>query len=37
MLITNIHRELDTVLDLLIKEEQIVGIFQNESEWGQEH
>ena len=34
MLITNIHRELDTVLDLLIKEEQIVGIFQNESEWG---
>ena len=34
MLVTNIHRELDTVLDLLIKEEQIVGIFQNESEWG---
>ena len=34
MLITNIHRELDTVLDLLINEEQIVGIFQNESEWG---
>ena len=34
MLTTNIHRELDTVLDLLIKEEQIVGIFQNESEWG---
>ena len=34
MLITNIHRELDTVLDLLINEEQTVGIFQNESEWG---
>ena len=34
MLTTNIHRELDTVLDLLINEEQIVGIFQNESEWG---
>ena len=34
MLITEIHRELDTVLDALIKEEQIVGIFQNESEWG---
>ena len=34
MLVTNRHRELDTVLDLLIKEEQIVGIFQNESEWG---
>ena len=34
MLVTNIHRELDTVLDLLINEEQIVGIFQNESEWG---
>ena len=34
MLLTEIHRELDTVLDALIDEEQIVAIFQNESEWG---
>ena len=34
MLTTNIHRELDTVLDELIDNEQIVAIFQNESEWG---
>ena len=32
MLLTEIHRELDTVLDALIDEEQIVAIFQNESE-----
>jgi len=34
MLLTEIHRELDTVLDELIDNEQIVAIFQNESEWG---
>ena len=34
MLLTEIHRELDTVLDALIDEEQIVAIFQGESEWG---
>ena len=34
MLLTEIHRELDSVLDELIDNEQIVAIFQNESEWG---
>ena len=34
MLTTRIHRELDSVLDELIDNEQIVAIFQNESEWG---
>lgn len=34
MLLTQIHRELDDVLDELIDHQQIVGIFQNESEWG---
>ena len=34
MLTTNIHRELDTVLDEIIDNEQIVAIFQNHSEWG---
>ena len=34
MLTTQIHRELDSALDALIDEEQIVAIFQNHSEWG---
>lgn len=34
MLLTQIHRELDIVLDELIDNQQIVGMFQNESEWG---
>ncbi len=34
MLLTQIHRELDDVLDELIDHQQIVGMFQNESEWG---
>ena len=34
MLTTNIHRELEPVLDEIIDNEQIVAIFQNESEWG---
>ena len=34
MLLTQIHRELDVVLDELIDNQQIVGMFQNESEWG---
>ena len=34
MLLTQIHRELDTVLDEIIDNEQIVAIFQNHSEWG---
>lgn len=31
---TNVIRDLDEVLDLLIDEQQIVGMFQGESEWG---
>jgi len=31
---TNIIRDLDECLDLLIDEQQIVAIFQGESEWG---
>ena len=34
MLTTRIHRELEPVLEELIDNEQIVAIFQNESEWG---
>ena len=34
MLTTEIHRELDSALDALIDQEQIVVIFQNHSEWG---
>ena len=34
MLTTQIHRELDSALDALIDQEQIVAIFQNHSEWG---
>ena len=34
MLRTNVIRELDEVIDLLIDKEQIVAIFQGESEWG---
>ena len=34
MLTTEIHRDLDSTLDALINEEQIVAIFQNHSEWG---
>ncbi len=34
MLTTQIHRDLDTVLDEIIDNEQIVAIFQNHSEWG---
>ena len=34
MLTTQIHRDLDTVLDEIIINEQIVAIFQNNSEWG---
>ena len=34
MLTTEIHRELDSALDALIDQEQIVAIFQNHSEWG---
>ena len=34
MLTTEIHRSLDSTLDALINEEQIVAIFQNHSEWG---
>ena len=34
MLLTQIHRELDDVLDELIEHQQIVGIYQEESEWG---
>ena len=34
MLTTQIHRDLDNVLDEIIDNEQIVAIFQNESEWG---
>jgi carbamoyltransferase len=31
---TNIHRDLDTVIDLLVDKHQIFGMFQGESEWG---
>ena len=34
MIITEVHRELDTVIEQLIDWKQIVAIFQNESEWG---
>jgi len=34
MLLTQIHRELDAVLEELIEHQQIVGIYQEESEWG---
>ena len=34
MLTTEINRELDSALDALIDQEQIVAIFQNHSEWG---
>ena len=34
MIKTTIVRDLDTVIDLLIDKEQIVAIFQGESEWG---
>ena len=34
MLTTEIHRDLDSTLDALINDEQIVAIFQNHSEWG---
>jgi len=34
MLLTQIHRELDDVLEELIEHQQIVGIYQEESEWG---
>jgi len=34
MLMTEIHRDVDTVVDLLTDHKQIVGIFQGESEWG---
>ena len=34
MLTTEIHRSLDSTLDALINDEQIVAIFQNHSEWG---
>ncbi len=34
MLMTEIHRDVDTVVELLTDHKQIVGIFQGESEWG---
>lgn len=34
MLITQIHRDQAKVVDLLADDEQIVGIWQNHSEWG---
>jgi carbamoyltransferase len=34
MKITEIHRDIDVVVDLLADKEQIVGIWQNHSEWG---
>jgi carbamoyltransferase len=33
-MITNIVRDLDECIDLLISKKQIVAIYQNESEWG---
>ena len=34
MMLTNIVRDLDECLDLLISKKQIVAIFQGQSEWG---
>ena len=34
MIITEIHRDKDTVVELLLKRAQIVGMWQGESEWG---
>ena len=34
MLMTEIHRDVDTVVELLTDHKQIVGIFQGNSEWG---
>ena len=34
MILTNIVRDLDECLDLLISKKQIVAIFQGQSEWG---
>lgn len=34
MIMTQIHRELDPVLEMLIEKQQIVAIFQGQSEWG---
>lgn len=34
MILTEIHRNLDDVLNQLIENQQIVAIFQNSSEWG---
>jgi len=34
MILTQVVRELDMVLDLIIDKEQIVAMFQGESEWG---
>ena len=34
MILTEVTRDLDEVIDLLISQQQIVAIFQGESEWG---
>ena len=34
MLMTEIHRDVDTVVEMLTTNKQIVGIWQNNSEWG---
>ena len=34
MLMTEIHRDVDTVVELLTDHKEIVGIFQGNSEWG---
>jgi len=34
MLMTEIHRDVDSVVEMLTTGKQIVGIWQNESEWG---
>ena len=34
MNLVEIHRDVDTIVDLLTTHEQIVGIWQNHSEWG---
>jgi carbamoyltransferase len=34
MIVTEVTRDLDEVIDLLISRQQIVAIFQGESEWG---
>ena len=34
MIIAEIHRDKDTVVELLLKRAQIVGLWQGESEWG---